>query len=176
MKPKIEKIELNSTELALFLGLTTERVNQLRREQTLSYTEGSDAVFNLQEAVHAYCSRLRQSASGHLGESQTGEKIDATYENGRKARAQANLLEMQVATAEGRLLSMDDMIVVMSRVISSARSELLALGNKLPTLIHNLSSHDVATIRNEVQNVLERLSADTEKAPEHAKAMALEEK
>lgn len=173
---------VSAAQLSTYIGVSVSRIDKLRREEVLSYAPGNDGKYELKATIKAYCTRLRDQASGRIsaldqvqGEGSGQERLDPIQEGARLKKVQADLLEIKLSAARGDLMPMEDMLEVWQRIMSSAKSKLMGLASSLPTQIHGLGPKEVEIIRSEIHNILEQLAEDGEKAPEQAMALALED-
>ena len=174
-KDNIEGALLSASEFATLLGVTVQRVNQLKDEGSLTPAPGDGHTkFIFGPALREYTARIREKAAGRLGESQDGDKLDPQYEKARLTKNQADMLELQLAKAQGEVVSSEEILEVWQRIISSARSRIMSLPTRLPNMIHHLTKKDVQIIEDEVREVLERLAADGEESLSEVQENALE--
>ena len=173
---------VTAAQLSTYIGVSVSRINKLRQEEILTWAPEEEGKFELKATIKAYCTRLRDQASGRIsaldqvqGEGSDGERLDPIQEGARLKARQADMLEIKLSAARGELLPMSDMLEVWQRILSSAKSKLMGLAASLPTQIHGLGPKEVEIIRSEIHLILEQLAEDGERAPEQAIQLALEE-
>ena len=171
----ILKDKVSVSEFANIIGISNTRVHTLISEGKL---EKNDSKLNTENEIRRYCRHLREQAAGRSTadpDNPDKPKLDPVYEGARHKARQSDLLEMKIAQAQGRLLSMDDALEVLAMALTSAKSKLMALATALPTQIHGLSADDMQVIKDEVYDVLIELAEDAQGFEGQVKAKALEE-
>lgn len=93
----------------------------------------------LGEWLHQYCERLRDEASGRAGDDQGSLTRARTAE----AEASARLKEMQIMEKAGKLVPIEEVEPLLLAMVTAARTELLALPEKLRLEIKALYGVDV---------------------------------
>ena len=159
-KNEIETAVLPAAQFAALLGITVQRVDQLKQEGTLTPHPGGGFMFG--PALRQYTARLREGAAGRVGENEDGEKLDPQYEKALETKRKRELLDIQLAKARGEVVSSQEIIEVWQRVISASRSRIMSLATRLPNMLHHLEKKDIQIIDDEVRDVLTRLAADGE--------------
>lgn len=143
---------VSAAELALWLGLTVNRVYALGRDGVLP--RDSAKRYQLRPAVVAYCDHCRLLAKG--------KNVDTDLAAAKLSLAQANAEKAETANAKarGELIPAGDVEREWSSVLRGVRAAMLALPSRVAQRLGHLNPHDIAAIDREVRDALEELSDD----------------
>lgn len=138
---------ISSSDLAKVLRLTTQRVNQLAKEQILK--READGKFDLSDAVVKY----------FTFKFKTDEEINYARQHARLEKAKADMAEIELAEHEGSLLHAAEVEQAMASMILNCKSRLLSIPSKCsPRIIGQKSLAIVSDIlRKEVYQALSEL-------------------
>ena len=167
---------VSQSELAEFLACSPRTVREYVQKGVLTDDCMKGRHYRLKECVKAVTTYLRDEASQHVAEDDDGETLNPTVENAKLNRAKTRQAEVatekteierdlkaaQLEQLEGRLISMDDAFEVLALILTSAKSKLLSLANRLPLKIHRLDAEDMHIIKDEVYDVLIELAEDAQ--------------
>ena len=170
---------VSGQEVANLLGITYTRFNQLTADGTIPKKGRGQYVVG--DAVQAYCNRLREQASGRLGVSggtdeDGAETFDPVLEGARLKARQADMTELQLAKARGEVIQTSEILEVWGLVIGAARSRIMSLSNRLPTMIHGMTTKEQEIVREECRDILERLVEDGDQVAGTLQDKALSQK
>lgn len=113
--------------IASLLLITPRRVQQLAKEGVIP--RATPGEYELAPAVQGYVKYLQEKVSG--GGEDTS-KADVNKHNARRAKADADIAEMQAAKMAEQLVSAEDVSGVIVKLVSELRVKLL---NNVPTRI-----------------------------------------
>lgn len=115
---------------------------------------------DLDEARLAYCAHLRSLAGNRSGDPEAD--LDLTAERARKAKEEADKLEMQNAQLRGELLARSDVDAAVVGAFARVRARLIGVPTKVAPLVVSLENPAEAegVIRKAVYEALKEL-ADT---------------
>lgn len=120
------KKEASQTEIAEILGLTTRQIRNLEGEGMPHRAEGNRKLYPLPGAVQWYYQREIARAM----------PTDFEEAKARKMAAEAALAELELAQAEGRIVTVDDMEKMLSSPLYRLRAKMLSLPSKwAPSLV-----------------------------------------
>ena len=85
-------------------------------------------------------------------------KLNLGDERARLAAAQANRVELEVATLRGELIPADVILETWEPIVGAARAKILALPSKIKSQIPGLKAKDIAKIKTMVRATLEDLA------------------
>jgi terminase small subunit / prophage DNA-packing protein len=88
---------------------------------------------DLDEARLAYCAHLRSVASGRSGNIEVD--LDITEQRARKAKEEADKLEMQNAQLRGELLAREDVDAAVVSAFARVRARLIGVPSKVAPLV-----------------------------------------
>jgi phage terminase Nu1 subunit (DNA packaging protein) len=146
--------------IAKLLDLSERRVQQLSREGVIP--KATRGQYDLVGSVRGYVRYLRDQAA----KAQAGAP-DYASERARFIRARADLAEMEAEEKRGAVIPAGDVEAAWVAVLALLRTRLLALPDRLATVVHAETSaagvRDV--IRNAIREALEEL-AETDVRPE----------
>lgn len=122
----LEKTDFcNSKFLGSCLGLTQKRVQQLTKDGIIPRVDqGKKYVYDLMDAVSAYCKYLRDKAYAREKEAQTDPAT-------RIKAAKADQLEMMVEELKGNMYRSEDVEAIWNDHILTMRGLLLAMPGQL---------------------------------------------
>ncbi|MGJ7040514.1 phage terminase Nu1 subunit (DNA packaging protein) [Shinella sp. BE166] len=140
---------LKTAQLALLLGLTTRRVNQLAEEGVMVRT--SHGEFDGPASVQAYVA----SASNRAKDKEA--TFDKEREEARLKKEQADTQELKNAKLRKELLPVAEVTRVWSEQISSIRSGLLAVVSRVRQRI-SLSTEDAVVLDEEIRDAMTKLA------------------
>ncbi len=133
-----------STISKLF-GLSERRVQQLARDGVIPKPKKNQ--YELVGCVRAYINYLQQRAFG-----QGVTPQDTHLERARLLKAQADKTELEVASLQGRLISVEQTAEDWRSIVMACRSKLLALPSKSALQLASLGSDP-----NKIEHFLKRL-------------------
>lgn len=150
--------------LANLFDLTERWIDQLMAEGVLvpEKLENGAVRFDLYPAITMYVKYLRLKAAGR--EEKNVDKVTAEQEKARAdadwKRAKAKVAELQLAELEGRMHRSDDVEAVLTDLVYTVRSMLLALPGRLAMDVMQATSANEASaiIRGECVHILDELT------------------
>ena len=142
-------MKLTTAQLAILLGLTTRRINQLAEEGLV--TRLGHGEFDGPASVQTYL--LHVSNRGKDKEA----TIDKEREEARLKKEQADTQELKNARLRKELLPIDEVSRVWSEQISSIRSSLLAVVSRARQRIV-LSAEDAVVLDEEIRAAMTKLA------------------
>lgn len=150
-------MQVNRDKLSDFLGVSPRRIDELVREGMPGErpkVTGDSWKFDTAAAVEWLRQKERQNVLGEV------VRIDETEAKRRKVAAEAALMELELAKAQGKVLPISDFSKSWERMIGSCRAKLLGLGSKLgPALaIMSDASQCSVAIDRELNEALQELS------------------
>jgi phage terminase Nu1 subunit (DNA packaging protein) len=152
---------LSTLQLGKILRLTDERIRQLAREEIITPVEknGRGSYFSL-NAVGDYCEYLRRYVDKQKNTPLDEQKLQAEV---KYKKAKARKAELETAELEGKMHRAEDVEVIYSLLIWSARNMLEALPARTAALITgNKTTAEIQTILEEEikQSLIELKSVD----------------
>jgi phage terminase Nu1 subunit (DNA packaging protein) len=146
-------MKLKTAELALLLGLTTRRVNQLADEGiTVRAGHGEfDGPASVQAFIAQAANRGKDKEAG----------IDKEREEARLKKEQADTQELKNAKLRKELLPVAEVERVWSEQISSIRSGLLAVVSRVRQRV-SLSIEDAVILDEEIRGAMVKLAGGVE--------------
>lgn len=138
---------INAPELAELLGVSTTRLRQLVLEGVLK--RAARGQFALPDATQAYCQHMRDRALGRSGPAVTAGEVN---EQERLTRAKADLAELDLQLRRGAVISSSDVGDWWDRIISTARTRLLAIPSRAAPLI--IGSGTLPKIQSTIESLL----------------------
>lgn len=139
------------SQLASLIGVSENRIRQLCNTGTLE--RGDDSKFDLRNSVRAYCSFLRETATGRGGAGLAAQRE-------RVAREQADALEMKNAAARRDLLPAAEIEAMWGKMCRAIRARFLAMPARLQQHLGHLTTHDLSVIDREIRDGLTELAND----------------
>lgn len=139
---------LSTLQLGKILRLTDERIRQLAREEIITPVEknGRGSYFSL-NAVGDYCEYLRRYVEKQKNTPLDEQKLQAEV---KYKKAKARKAELETAELEGKMHRAEDVEVIYSLLIWSARNMLEALPARTAALITgNKTTAEIQTILEE---------------------------
>lgn len=112
---------VNTSELAKWLKLTSQRVRELTRDGILTQT--SRSKYDLQKSVGAYIDELRKRASSSIRDDFIQEK-HATQSIIRQQK------ELELARARGEVIDREFALFVLTNAITTMKNHVLAIASK----------------------------------------------
>ncbi|MGR3495209.1 hypothetical protein [Citreimonas sp.] len=145
-------------EFARHVGITQQAVSDLVGRGVIK-PQGRGKL-DLDEARLAYCAHLRSVAGNRSGDPDAD--LDLTAERARKAKEEADRLEMQNARERGELLARGDVDAAVVGAFARVRARLIGVPSKVAPLVVSMENPAEAegTIRSAVYEALKEL-ADT---------------
>lgn len=143
---------VNATGLALVLGITARRVQQLAQDGVISTV--SKGKYLLAQAVQSYIDY--RTCEKPLGKAED-EKLNAEV---KMKKAKAVMLELEAKELQGKMHRSEDVADMTSDLIYTMRGALIALPGRLaPEVAESKTAAEAADIiRNEVFQVMEGLA------------------
>lgn len=146
-------MHLKTAQLAMLLGLTTRRVNQLAEEGIM--VRVAHGVFDGSASVQNYIAQVSNRAK----EKETD--LDEAREAARLKSEQADNWELRNAKLRKELLPIDEVSRVWSEQITSIRSGLLAVVSRVRQQI-SLSPEDAVVLDEEIRDAMSKLADGVE--------------
>lgn len=140
---------LKTAQLALLLGLTTRRVNQLAEEGVI--VRAGHGEFDGPASIKNMLAMAANKAKS------TETAIDKEREEARLKKEQADNVELKNAKLRKELLPVDEVVRVWSEQISEIRSGLLAVVSRVRQRV-SLSAEDAAVLDEEIRDAMTKLS------------------
>jgi|GEM_PF-282773 len=147
-----EKTEVNATCLALIIGTTARRVQQLAQDGI--FKPVGRGKYNLAECVQAY---IEYKSKDTIAEEAILEKLEA---EAKLKKAKALIADLEAKELQGKMHRSEDVAAMTEDLIYAIRSALLALPGRLAMDVSSAESAAEAAdiIRKEVYLVMEELS------------------
>lgn len=150
-------MQVNRDRLSDFLGVSTRRIDELVREGMPGErpkTTGDSWKFDTAAAVEWLRQKERQNVLGEV------VRIDEGEAKRRKVAAEAALMELELAKAQGKVLPITDFSKAWEGMIGSCRAKLLGLGSKLGPALAIMAdpSQCSVAIDRELNEALQELS------------------
>lgn len=142
-------MKLTTAQLAILLGLTTRRINQLAEEGVMVRTAHGE--FDAPASIQAYVALAANKGKGKDAE------IDKEREEARLKKEQADTQELKNAKLRNELLPVDEVSRIWSEQISSLRSGLLAVVSRVRQRI-SLSAEDAVVLDEEIRDAMTKLA------------------
>lgn len=153
---------VNSKVIADLFGMTTRRVQQLAKEGIISTTkQGNANKYDLFLTVQKYIAYLSDKAnSREMSETDKKSEERKLEAEADLKRAKADIAMLQLEELEGKMHRSEDVEDVMTDLVYSIRSMLMALPGRLAVDVTSANSAAEASeiIRVEVYKVLEEMS------------------
>lgn len=111
--------------IARVLDLTERRVRQLKDQNIIAEYSGMPGLYELIPTIHAYVNYLRKRNP------ESAESIDYNTERAKLIRAKRQNEEFDLGVKEGNLHTSEDIEAVMTDMLISFRSRLMAIPSKL---------------------------------------------
>lgn len=151
---------VNSEIIAQLFGLTSRRVNQLAKEGIIDVTrEKGTNKYDLFPTIQKYIKFLSDRANGREGCGNKWEEMKQQAEAELKS-SKAAVAKLQQQEFEGKMHCSEDVEAVMTDLVYTIRSMLMALPGRLAMDVTTAKSAAEASviIRTEVHKVLEELA------------------
>ena len=142
-------MKLKTAELAMLLGLTTRRVNQLAEDGVM--VRIGHGEFDGPESIQAF---VEQAAN--RGKDKDAQ-IDKEREEARLKKEQADHWELKNARLRNELLPIDEVVRVWSEQISYVKSGMLSVVPRVRQRI-SLSNEDAEFIDQEIRKAMTKLA------------------
>lgn len=153
----IAKSHGTQAEFGELVGITQSAVSEFIRRKVIP-CEGKGRI-PLGPALLAYCAHMRAVASGHVSED--GD-LDLTAERARKAKEEADKLEMENALRRRQLLDRSDVDAAVAGAFARVRARLLNVPSKVaPMVAPDAPAEAEAAIRDAIYEGLRELSETT---------------
>lgn len=146
-------MNLKTAQLALLLGLTTRRVNQLAEEGIM--VRVAHGEFDGPASIKNYIAQVSNRAKDKEAD------LDEAKEAARLKSEQADNWELRNAKLRKELLPVDEVSRVWSEQISNIRSSLLAVVSRARQRI-SLSPEDAVILDEEIRDAMTRLADGVE--------------
>lgn len=145
-------------EFGTHVGVSQKTVSDLVARGILR--TNARGKLDVDECRLAYCAHLRSVAGGGSGDIEVD--LDLTKERARKAKEEADKLEMQNAQMRGELLARDDVNAAVVGAFARVRARMIGVPSKVAPLVVSMESpaEAEAAIRGAVYEALKEL-ADT---------------
>ena len=154
---------VDSKIIAQLFGVTTRRVQQLAQEGIISATkQGNANKYDLLPTIQRYIKHLSEKANGKEAtkkDTETeGRRLEAEAD---LKRSKADMAALQLKELEGKMHRSEDVEAVMTDLVYTIRSMLMALPGRLAVDVVSAKTAAEASevIRAEVYKVLEELAA-----------------
>jgi phage terminase Nu1 subunit (DNA packaging protein) len=144
---------LKTAQLALLLGLTSRRVNQLAEDGiTVRTAHGEfDGPASIKNYIASVSNRVKDGEA----------TIDKEREEARLKKEQADNLELKNAKLRNELLPIEDVSRVWSEQISEVRSRMLSVVSRVSQRL-SLSVEDTVEIDKEIREAMTKLADGVE--------------
>ena len=153
---------VDSKTIAALFGVTTRRVQQLTAEGIINAVkQGNANRYDLLVTIQKYIKYLSDKANGREAtqkDTETeGRKLEAEAD---LKRSKADMAAFQLAELEGKMHRSEDVEAVMTDLVYTIRSMLMALPGRLAVDVVSVTTAAEASevIRAEVHKVLEELA------------------
>ena len=153
---------VDSKTIAALFGVTTRRVQQLTAEGIINAVkQGNANRYDLLVTIQKYIKYLSDKANGREAtqkDTETeGRKLEAEAD---LKRSKADMAALQLAELEGKMHRSEDVEAVMTDLVYTIRSMLMALPGRLAVDVVSVTTAAEASevIRAEVHKVLEELA------------------
>jgi phage terminase Nu1 subunit (DNA packaging protein) len=118
-------VNLSRKEFAALLGLTTRQVHNLEAEGLPCHAEGIRKFYPMPDAARWYYDRKLERAKADMA------PTDYNEARNREMLARAEMAELDVAKARGRLMDLDDAEELVTRPLANLRAGLLGLPGRI---------------------------------------------
>lgn len=146
-------MHLKTAQVALLLGLTTRRINQLAEEGIM--TRLGHGEFDGAASIQNYIAHVSNRAKDKE------VAIDKEREEARLKKEQADNVELKNAKLRKELLPIEEVSRVWSEQISSIRSGLLAVVSRVRQRT-SLSAEDAVVLDEEIRDAMTKLADGVE--------------
>lgn len=113
-------------QLEYILGLTRQRIWQLAEDGVIPKPK-ERGDYDIHECVKKYYEYLHEVGGD--------EELDGKYERARKAKAEADRIEMDLAIKRGQVHSSEDVEAVLNDMIAFFRAKMLSMPTKLAPIL-----------------------------------------
>lgn len=159
----IDDAVIGTAALARLLGLTPQRVGQLVGAGILRRL--GRGRFQVGPAVRAYIEFLRSQPSG---DGASGPLV-YSQERARLTKLQADMVEIELAKARSRMVSIDDVVIVLSEQCSTIRSLFMGLASRAtPKVVGKDEKATHKILFDDTIEILRELTCDAEAAAKAA--------
>jgi len=154
---RLAEQSVGAPELGQIIGISARRIRELRDEGKI--TGEADGRYILGVAIASYVSGLREQAAGRSSGNPELD-LDLTAERARKAKEEADRLEMMNARERGELLQRGDVDAAVVGAFARVRARLISIPAKCAPLVAVVAepSEAEAVIRRAVYECLRELS------------------
>lgn len=150
VKKELHEKNITTSELAAIVGKTPRWIRQLTRDKVLRQIDRGK--YELGDAVQAYCEHV----SGGKENDKKPRLIDYKTEH-EKTKAEKAALELE--QLKGNLHAAADVELLLSDLILTTKSRLLAVPSRIATECENESAETVeSVVRREIENALSSLA------------------
>jgi phage terminase Nu1 subunit (DNA packaging protein) len=149
----VEKAIVDGNKLALILGITERRIQQLANEGVIQ--KASHGRYKFVQSIHEYVRYLQGRAI------RAAKVRSVTFsERARKTNVEAQILELRLAERTGQLISIEDAAMIWQRILSRVRGQILSLPNKIPPYLLGITElpEIKAVIEKYIYEVMNELS------------------
>ena len=158
----MEKKLADSKTVAAYFGMTSRRVQQLTKEGILTAIRcGNANRYDLQAVVREYVRYLTDKASGReMSQKDTDAETRRLEAEADFKRSKADMAALQLQELEGTMHRSEDVEAVMTDLVYTIRSMLMALPGRLAVDVFGAGSAAEASdlIRAEVHKILAELA------------------
>ena len=152
-----EKTTVSTTELALILGLSARRIQQMAQDGTI--TAESRGRFRLSSAIKQYKDFIQERKRKIVTEEDLKIARQARKAEADLKQAKATVSRLELEEIEGKVHRSEDVKALMDEMIFEIRSDLMTLDNRLSINIANARTPEEvkAIIQKEVDVILKAL-------------------
>ena len=153
IRGKVKEISVKQKDLAIAIGVTPARVNQLIKDGVVIRDEDNQGG-----AVMLFDS-LKNYFQTAPGKDEDGESIDYWEEKARHERAKRRIAELRIAKLENHAYSAKTVELVMTEMLSNLRTQLLGLPSKFAPQLEGATKEQIYdTLTREIEDKLSELS------------------
>lgn len=155
--PLTPDVTISQTAFGREVGVSVGAINQLAARGILTKVNSSGGL-NFRQALLDYCAHLRSVAGN--GSGSVDLDLDLTAERARKAKEEADRLEMQNALLRGELLKREDVDAAVIGAFARVRARLISVPAKVAPLAIGLDTpaEIEAEVRRGIYDALRELS------------------
>ena len=153
VKGKVKEISVRQKDLAIAIGVSPARVNQLVKDGIVVRDENNQGgAVILYESLKNY---FQTSSAKDDGE----ETIDYWEEKAKHERARRQIAELRIAKMEGRAFDARTVELVLTEMLSNLRTQLLGLPSKVAPQLEGATKEQIYdTLTQEIEDKLSELS------------------
>jgi len=146
LPPEIAERIVTPGELSNILGISTERIRQLRHRGVFDSIEGARISYHFVDAVRGYLDFKRDELA---------EKKARLERTARVTNARAREIELRIAERMAKLMSVEDTKAIIRELVKMASDEFSALPMRAAAA--GFSSEEVLDIEREISRSLARI-------------------